>query len=306
MKGMGYLGVFLLAIALSCGRGLGSEGGGWPSGIDVSLALASRADARLQLAGEGYGPVGRDLTLRVGGWIATGSDGTRGVLNNAYVGMDRPRFYAAAGQKFVVFGPGGLLVSPGARGGEAVVKGRPISLQLLGGRTQFTPPAGAAGRFTPNSDPLFGEERRREEFFAARTEYDLERGGKHTYFGLNALWTTSRSGVSFDVETPLSEDRAFYAEVSSFDGTGAQLGGIRFKRFGKYLHTSRDTALDIFWRNVPEDYIPAQVGATQYYPDQGGPAAVLYHRVSGLSALGIYGDSQGVTVNFFRQFFLEE
>jgi len=304
MKARVWIAAIILVI-WACGWGAAAERTAWPGQIDVGLALSSRKDSRLQLMGEARGSVGQDLTLRAGGWVVNGQGNkAKGFLSNAYVGLDRPHFYAAAGQKFVVFGPAGLLVSPGARGGEVVLKGWPISLQLLGGRTQFTPPTGNAGRTTPNLEPILGQDRPRKEFFAARAEYDLAQGEKHQYLGLNALWVASKSGASVDLEVPAGGGKIFYAEVSTFDGTSAELGGMRLTDLGKYLHTSRETALDIFWRKVPEDYTPAVVGATQYYADREGLALGLYHRMSGLSAVGLYGDSRGVMVNFFRYFSL--
>lgn len=293
----------VILLAALAGQALCAEAPRWPLKVDTALGINSRSDARFQLMGEVYGPFQRDLTLRVGGWLVYGgSDGTKGFLSNAYVGLDRPQFYLAAGQKFVVFGPAGLMVSPGARGAEAVVKGRPLTLQLLGGRTQFTPPAGNAGRTTPNSDPLFGQDRERRDFFAARVEYDLLKRERHSYIGLNSLWASSRSGASIDLDASAGPNKRFYAEVSSFDGSVAMLGGMRFTDLRETFHTARDTSLDIFWRKVPDDYFPAVIGASQYYADRSGLALTLQHKVSDLSAFGLYGDGRGVQVNFFRFF----
>ncbi len=303
MRARGGVGVLVVALTIWCQSAF-AERTAWPGGMDLSLSFASRKNARIVLAGEAYGTFKRTLTLKAGGWIANGSEGTKGFLANAYVGMDRPNYYIAAGQKFVVFGPAGLLVSPGARGAEVVLKGRPLTLQLLAGRTQFTPPTGTAGRFTPNTDPLFGERRLHRQMTAVRVEYDLPRAAQHTYLGLNGLWTDSRGGASIDLESPAGAGKSFYAEVASFDGTTAQLGGVRFREFGRYLSTSRPTTLDIFWRNLPEDYLPAQVGATQYYPRNGGVAAGFHHQLSALSAVGLYGDGRGVMMNFFRNFYI--
>ena len=158
--------VLLVLLLPLCGQ-VFADDNSWPVTLDGGFAVGSRDEARFLVMAEGQGKMRDDFTLKVGGFLVNGSDGTHGWLSNAYVGLDRPQFYLAAGQKFVVFGPAGLLVSPGARGGEAVIKGRPITLQLLGGRTEFTPPAGHVGRTAPNLEPALGQDLDKEEFFAA-------------------------------------------------------------------------------------------------------------------------------------------
>jgi hypothetical protein len=298
--------ILILLALLVCGQLASADRGIWPTQIDFGIGVTSRSDSRLQVMAEGSGTAGEDLTLRIGGWLVHGDGSTTGHLSNAYVGLDKPNFYAAAGQKFVVFGPAGLMVSPGARGAEVVLKGSPISLQLLGGRTQFTPPTGHCGRTTPNLEPGFGEDREHKEFFAARVEYDLPRGVSHTYLGLNTLWASSRNGVSADVETPAGEGRTLYGEISSFDSDGAELVGMRFPDVGKYFDTTKETTLDVFWRRIPEDYYPSIAAASQYYADSYGLGVGLHHKMSSRSALGVYGDNRGVMVNFYRQFLLSD
>ncbi|NIM04905.1 MAG: hypothetical protein GTO55_03035 [Armatimonadetes bacterium] len=295
--------IVLLLISL-CGQMASADRGDWPKQIDIGFTVNSRDEARFLLMGEGYGTVGEDLVLRLGGWIVHGEGTTKARLSNAYVGLDKPHFYAAVGQKFVVFGPAGLLVSPGARGAEVVLKGEPISLQLLGGTTQFTPPTGNAGRTTPNLTPLEAQERPREDFFAARAEYHLIRGIKHSFLGLNTLWMNSESGASVDLEAPAGGGRILYAEASSFDSTSAQLAGMRFTDVGKYFHTAKPTELDVFWTDIPDDYAPSLLAATQYRADRDGVGVGLYHRMGKRSALGIYGDGRGVMIDFSRHFTL--
>jgi hypothetical protein len=281
----------------------------WPVRVDTFIAFASRRNARLQLAAEGRGRLSHGLSLRVGGWLLSGTGsgvrGTRGYLGNAYVGMNRSKYYLAAGQKFVVFGPAGLMISPGMRGGEAVLKGQPITLQLLGGRTQFSPLAGTADRTTPNNDPVFGSKRPRRDFTAMRAEYDFPRGDHHSYAGLSSLWMDSKTGVSVDVETPFTNDRTFYAEVSSFNSVNAEVAGVRFNQFRRYLHTDRETVLNVYWINVEDNYLPAEYGATQYYPSSTGLGVYLSHRLGQNSSLGLSGDSRGVTLGVARSFILD-
>ena len=64
--------------------------------------------------------------------------------------------------------------------------------------------------------------------------------------------------------------------------------------------------MDLFWRRVPDDYAPALVGATQYYPDRNGMAVSINHEISGLSEVSLYGDGRGVMLNFMRHFSFEE
>jgi hypothetical protein len=293
-----FITIFVLAGALAS---FAAED--WPGSFDITAGVCSRADARFQLAGEGYGTISPGLTLRAGAWLASGDGTTHGYLANAYIGMDRPKFYLAGGQKFVVFGPAGLLVSSGTRGGEVVIKGQPLTLHLLAGRSAFTPPFGIAGRTTPNTDPIFGTERIHEQLVAARAEYDLIKGDNHSYLGLNTLWTTSKAGGSLDLETSLfSPGRTIYVEVSDFDGISAQLAGMRFKNVNRFFHTPRETTLELFWKNVPGNYIPAEVGASQYYAEHTGLSVALNHKLNSLSSVVLTGDSQGVQVNFVRQF----
>jgi hypothetical protein len=295
--------VLMVVIIVLAGMSVAGAEELWPAGFDLSAGVCSRADARFQLAGEGYGVIAPGLTLRAGGWLASGNGNTHGYLANAYVGMDRPTYYLAGGQKFVVFGPAGLLVSCGTRGAEAVIKGQPLTLHLLAGRSAFTPPVGIAGRTTPNTEPIFGSDRTHEQLVGARAEFDLLKKTMHSYIGLNALWTTSKAGASLDLETPLFlRDRTFYLEVADFDGVSAQLGGVRFSNVNRYFHTSRDTSLEVFWKNVPNSFIPSQVGVSQYYPDRTGLSVGINHKISPLTSVQLTGDSKGVQINLSRHF----
>jgi len=296
------LALFISAMILLSISGAWAAAAKWPGGIDMSFGAASPANARWQFSGEGYGTIVHGLTLKVGGWVVNGSEGTRGFLSNAYACWDRPTYYIAGGQKFVVFGPAGLLVSPGARGGEIILKGTPITLQLLGGRTQFTPITGNAGRTTPNLDPLSAEHRLKRDFFAARAEYDLTRDGQHVFIGLNGLWMLSRAGASLDAELPVGKDQLLYGEIASFDGDSAELGGIRFTDFRKHLGTKRETTLDVIWKNVANEFAPGRYSATQYINGQSGISAGLSQKLSDVSSIGLYGDSQGVLLNFSRHY----
>ena len=98
MKARGLVHCFIIGFILA-GTLAGFAAEAWPAGIDLTLGVCSRADARFQLAGEGFGTLAPGLTLRASGWLASGDGTTHGYLANAYVGMDRPNFYLAGGQK---------------------------------------------------------------------------------------------------------------------------------------------------------------------------------------------------------------
>lgn len=278
-----------------------------PSALDLSLGVTTDENAPIQLGAFVYGDISDVIGYRVGGWLVTGSGDSHGFLADAYLDFKAPRVYVAGGQKFVVFGPaGGVLVSPGIRGGELKLDLPGVDLQVVTGRTQFTPVSGAGPRFTPSQLFPEGTVRPKEDMTAARAEFRLATaaGLIPVKAGVNLLDTLSDTGWSGDLEFPIFSMASLFGEYARFRGVDAWAAGLSLRDLRKAFRTERPTTAVIFYRQIPSDYAPAVVGASQYFPAQRGLAGGLYHELSSRgeakTAVGVFADKNDAILTFFR------
>ena len=288
--------------------------GGWgvagaavaPSALDASFGLSTDDAGPIQLSAFVQGGISEVVGYRLGGWLVTGSGDTHSFLADAYLDFKGPKFYLAGGQKFVPFGPaGGVLVSPGIRGGEAKFDLPWLTLQVITGRTQFTPVSGGGPRFTPS--PLFpsGAVRPKEDMTGARAQFTLTPAKSilPVKVGVNLLDVLHRTGLSGDGEFSLLPNLKAFAEYARFRGVSAWAAGFSVTGLGKAFGTDRYTSAVVFYRRIPDDYAPAVVGASQYFPGQRGLAAGLYHELNpGRTGVGLFADNENAILTLFKHF----
>lgn len=294
--------VIVLTIGVSVVQSAGAAPA--PSALDVTLGVSSDDAGPIQMSASLSGGMMDEVGYKIGGWLVTGSGDSKSFLADAYLDYTRDEVYLAVGQKFVAFGPAwGLLVSPGLRGGEVKVELPRTTLQVISGRTEFTPVTGEGPRWTPS--PLFpvGSVRPEEDLTAARVEFDLSPPFRALplQVGVNGLRTIGETGVSGDLEIGLSRKLTLFGESAHFDGVHAWAAGLTLNELGPVFGTTRATSGVLIYRDVPDDYAPAVVGATAYFPAQQGLAGGIYHElVPARTALGVFADSENATLTLFR------
>ena len=101
----------------------------WPRLADYTLSLATDEAAAYQTSLSLSGPVGEDLRLKLQGWWIAGTGDDRAFLGDAYLAYDNDMLYLAAGRKYAVLGPAGVLASPGVFGLELQLCADPAELQ---------------------------------------------------------------------------------------------------------------------------------------------------------------------------------
>jgi len=296
--------LFTVVIAtLTAGLALGAVA---PAALDLSLGVSTADSAPFQASAFVSGGLTDVVGYRIGGWLVTGSGDTHSFLADAYLDFKGPRFYVAAGQKFVPFGPaGGVLVSPGIRGAEAKLDLPGVAVQVTTGRTEFTPVTGGGPRFTPS--PLFpaGAVRPEEDMTAARAELALTPLNRviPVKVGVNLLDTLDDIGWSGDGEFTFLPALKGFVEFARFRSVSAWAAGVQLTDLRKAFGTKRATSGVLFYRRIPDDYAPAVVGATQYFPGQRGLAAGVYHELKpGRTGVGLFADEEDAILTLFKHF----
>ena len=300
MTAKACLAIFVIIAVAGLGSGLAAAAD--PPALDLTLGVSTDDTAPIQTSAHLSGSLTDLVGYRIGGWLTTGSGDSHGFLGDAYLDFKGPGIYAAGGQKFVVFGPaGGVLVSPGIRGGELKVDLSRVRLQVISGRTEFTPVTGGGPRISPGF-PL-GTVRPEEDMTAARVEFTLTplTALLPLRVGVNFLDTLDEEGFSGDAELPLLPKVTAFGEYARFDSVGAWAAGVRFNDLRKVFGTSRATSAMLLVRDIPDGYAPAAVGATQYFPNQDGLAGGIYHelRPAGMG-IGIWGDDEDAIITLFK------
>jgi hypothetical protein len=298
--------IFVVVLALTMAMSLLGIAGAQvpPQALDLTFGVTTDDVGRYQMSAFLSGGLTEMVGYKIGGWLVAGSGDTETFLADAYLDYKRGNFYLAGGQKFVAFGPaGGLLVSPGIRGGEARWELPRTTFQVITGRTEFTPVTGGGPRWTPS--PVFppGAVQANEEMTAARVQFDLSSPGRllPLQVGVNGLRTLGETGFSGDAKIGLSRGLNLYGESAHFDGVHAWVVGVAFTELGRVFGTTRPTSGVLFYQDTPSDYAPAVVGATAYFPAQQGFAGGIYHELSpGRTGIGVFADSRDASLTLFR------
>jgi hypothetical protein len=268
----------------------------WPSSLSYSAGVSTDEDARIQLSASVQGLFAPQWGAKVGGWWVTGGDDNRAFVGDAYINYSGQSFYAAGGRKFVPFGPAGVLVSPGLAGFEAQYHQDRLTLQGIAGTLAFTPVTGGT-RFT------FGGSRAPadESIRAARLAVELTDplADNHTIVGGNWLDLEDDSGLSVDFSADLDSRFTLFGETADFDHENAYVVGLRYTNQKLCPDPTKYTMVTLYQRDIPVGYVPAAVGATNYFEDQQGLAVGVYHQFNANHGVGVFADSDDAIVTLF-------
>jgi hypothetical protein len=284
------LALLLLATAAACAATQ------WPSALSYSVGVSSDETARAQMSAALSGALNENFGAKVGGWWVAGGDDNRAFVGDAYIDYRKDQLYLAGGRKFVPFGPAGVLVSPGITGGEVQLGSDRVSLQAIAGTLSFTPVTGGT-RFTfaGNRGPAD------ENITAGRVAFKLTEAGSATpaALGVNALRLLDETGWSGDLSVDLNKVWTVFGEAATFDDVNAHAYGIRWSDQSMQPDPTKYTMVTLYHRRVPIGFIPAMVGATQYFEGQEGLAGGVYHQFDSRYGLGLYADEDNAILTLF-------
>lgn len=290
------LALCLLGMGLLLAAGTVSSAAPWPSSLSYSVGLSSDDSARIQMSASAEGMFAEKWGAKIGGWWVTGGTDNRAFVGDAYVNYTGSSLYAAAGRKYLPFGPAGVLVSPGIAGGEVQYHTARVTVQAIGGRLAFAPVTGGT-RFT------FGGSRAPadESIRAARVAVELTdpKSDQHTIVGGNWLSLLDDTGVSGDISADVNSWLTVFGETARFGEESAYAYGIRFSNQKSCPDPGKYTMATIYGRNLPIGYVPAAVGAVNYFEDQTGLALGVYHQMNPNYGVGVFADRNDVIVSLF-------
>jgi hypothetical protein len=283
-----------LTVLLLAATAAGADGS-WPSLFRYTVSLSTEEAARYQASAGFSGPIGEYFGAKVEGWWIGGKGDDRAFVGDAYVDFDRSPLYLAAGRKYVVFGPAGVLVSPGFFGGEVGLRTERLTLQAISGSLQFTPGTGTT-RFTYGGRRVAGD----EDFTAARLAVMLTTPAAKVPVELGVNWidVLEDEGMSTDVEIGVTRWLTLYGEAAEYDDVDAHVYGLRVSDAG--MRSDGKAWILVFYnREIEVGFVPAAVGATAYFEGQDGWAGGLYYQMDARRAIGVYADSEDAILTWF-------
>jgi hypothetical protein len=268
----------------------------WPSALSYSIGVSSDETAKIQTGAFLSGPLNESFGAKIGGWWITGGSDSRAFLGDAYIDYHNKQLYLAGGRKFVPFGPAGVLVSPGIAGGEAQVHLDRVNLQVITGTLAFTPVTGGtrftfAGNRSPADDHVTAG---RAAFLVTEPSAAVP-----VTLGVNTLRLLDDTGWSGDVSIDANKWLNLFGESASFKDEHAHVYGVRLSNQKLVKDPSRYTMVVLYHRRIPVGFLPAAVGATQYFEDQKGLAGGMYHQFDARYGVGIYADNKNAIVTLF-------
>lgn len=267
----------------------------WPSLFKYTLSLSSDDTARYQLSAGVSGPLTENMSATLDGWWIGGTEDNRAFVGDAYVDFDRSPIYLAAGRKYIVFGPAGVLVSPGIFGGEAKLDINRWELQAIAGSVAFTPGTGTTRTtFAGNRAPSD------EDMTAVRVAIPLTGPAAKVPVKLGGNWIDilDDSGTSVDVEIGALPWLTLYGEVADYDDSNAHVYGVRLSDAG--LRADSKAWILVFYnRDIEPGFVPAAVGASAYFEGQDGWVGALYHQMNASHAIGVYADGEDAILTWF-------
>jgi hypothetical protein len=268
----------------------------WPSALSYSVGVSSDETAKIQTSAAFSGPLNENFGAKIGGWWIAGGTENRAFVGDAYIDYHKRELYLAGGRKFVPFGQVGLLVSPGIEGGEVKVGSDRVTLQAIAGRLAFTPVTGGT-RFTfaGNRGPAD------ENIVAGRLAFQLTEPPSTVgaTLGVNALDLMDDTGWSGDLVIDANKWLALFGESASFNSVDAHVYGLRLSNQQLVKDPAEYTMLVLYRRDVPIGFLPAQVGATQFFENQTGWAGGVYHQFDARYGLGLYADEDNAILTLF-------
>jgi len=283
------LALLLLAATAACAQTQ------WPSLFRYTLSLSTDETARYQASASFSGPIAEDFGAKLEGWWIGGEGDDRAFIGDAYIDYDKDLVYLAAGRKYVVFGPAGVLVSPGFFGGEFQLDISRATLQVISGTLQFTPGTGTT-RLTFTGKRVPGD----ESFTALRLSSPLTRpqAPVPVTLGLNRIDVLDHTGSSVDASIGLNEWLTVYGEAADYEDANAHVYGVRLSDAG--MRTDGRAWILVFYnREIDVGFSPAAVGASSYFEDQTGWAGGLYCQMNPRHAIGVYADDEDAILTWF-------
>lgn len=267
----------------------------WPSLFRYTVSLSSDDTARYQVSAGVSGPVTDYVNAKLEGWWIGGTADDRAFVGDAYVDFDRSPIYLAAGRKYVVFGPAGVLVSPGIFGGEAKVDINRVQLQVISGSIAFTPGTGTT-RFTFSGNRSASD----ENMTAVRLALPLTSPDAKVPVTLGGNWldVLDDTGTSIDVEIGALPWLTLYGEAADYDEADAHVYGIRLSD-AQLRNDGRAWILVWYNRDIEVGFVPAAVGATAFFEGQDGYAGGLYYQMNSRQAIGVYADNEEGILTWF-------
>ncbi|MFB3879937.1 MAG: hypothetical protein ACE149_01675 [Armatimonadota bacterium] len=268
----------------------------WPNLMRYTLALSTDEFGRYQASLYFTGPVAENMTAKVEGWWIKGTGDDRAFVGDAYLDYTRKPLYLAAGRKFVMFGPIGVLVSPGMFGGHLKLDLDRWELQALTGTLQFTPGTSSGNRFS-----FFGTRAPSDERVTA-----LRLGGPLTgpdaavpvKLGVNWLDVLDDTGSSVDIEIGATKQITLFGEAADFESSGNAYG-VRWSDAATRAD-EKVWILVFYHRDIEIGFVPAAVGASVFFEDQRGWAGGLYHQFNMRDAIGVFADGNDAILTWFQ------
>jgi hypothetical protein len=268
----------------------------WPAALYYTVGVSTDEASRIQSSATFTGPLSEDFGLTLAGWWITGGSNNRAFVGDAFIDYDRDPVYLAAGRKFVPFGPVGMLVSPGIWGGEVKLTHDRVTVQAISGTIAFTPVTGGT-RFTYAGNRGPSE----ESLTAARLAVALTDPSSPVpvTVGLNWIDVLDDSGTSVDVAIEANDWLGLFGEFADYNDAEARAYGIRLSDQKLRPDTVRHTILVFYHRSVPIGFVPAQIGASQFYEEQSGWVGGIYHQLNERYGVGVYADNEDAVLTLF-------
>jgi hypothetical protein len=267
----------------------------WPTLMQYTLSLSSDDTARYQTSLGVSGPIGQYMTAKIDGWWIAGTAKDRAFVGDAYVDFNRSPIYAAAGRKYIVFGPAGVLVSPGLYGGQVRVDVKQWQAEVISGTIAFTPGTGTT-RFTFAGNRAPSD----ESMTAARLAVTLTPAGAPVPVTLAGNWidVLDDSGTSVDASIGVLRWLTLYGEAADFNDSNGSVYGVRLSDAGT-RNDGKAWILVYYHRDIDVGFVPAIVGASAFFEGQTGWAGGLYYQMNPRSAIGVYGDNENAILTWF-------
>jgi hypothetical protein len=286
----------LAALALVLVISAASADTKWPSLMRYTISLSTAEDAHYQASLGFSGPIAENMSAKVEGWWVVRPGDDRAFVGDAYVDYTRRPVYLAAGRKFVMFGPVGVLVSPGMFGGHLKLDVDRWDLQVLAGNLQFTP----------------GTSTTRFNFFGVRSPSDervtaVRLGAPLTgadapvpvRLGVNWIDVLDDTGSSIDVEIDANKWFTLYGEAADYGDENASAYGIRWSD-AKTRSDGKVWIVVFYHRDVDIGFVPAAVGASVFFENQRGWAGGLYHQFDMRHGIGVFADNRDAILTWFE------
>lgn len=266
----------------------------WPRLADYTLSLSTDEEAAYQTSLSLSGPVGEDLRLKLQGWWLAGTGDDRAFLGDAYLAYDNDMLYLAAGRKYAVLGPIGVLASPGIFGLDLQVRADPARFQAVVGTLQFLPGVSAT-RFIHTGTRAPAD----ESIAALRLAAQLTGPDAvaPVTLGVNWVHLADRSGSSLDTSICVTDWLTVYGEAADCDGD-AHAYGLRITN----AHARADGAAATFvlyHRTIDAGFVPAVLGATSFLEGGSGWVGGMHHQLGPGRAIGVYADGDEAVITWF-------